>query len=190
MRLLLADAAFAASAAFALTVDVRPSVEPGWYRNGQFRSSALCLPVATRNAWPPTCALILAATHLSCGTSLAATVRLLRSETQRSRGMRPGKSVTFQIGGNPSLTVCASLAFPSHFFRGVRRGMTASTSAASFRTLGLELCMSFPARLAFLGTGFRGLLAILSSSLPRLPHLGGRPDFGVGPCGPKPFSIV
>lgn len=43
-----------------------------------------------------------------------------------------------------------------YFFGGVRRGINASTSAASFRTFGLELCMSFPAREDFAGAGFRG----------------------------------
>jgi hypothetical protein len=45
------------------------------------------------------------------------------------------------------------------------RGIKASTSAASFRTFGLELLISLPARDAFAGAGCRGLGATFGYSL-------------------------
>jgi hypothetical protein len=48
----------------------------------------------------------------------------------------------------------------AYFFRLGFLGISDRTSAASFRTLGLELCMSLPARDAFAAAGFRGAFAI------------------------------
>lgn len=48
----------------------------------------------------------------------------------------------------------------AYFFPLGFRGISDRTSAASFRTLGLELCMSLPARDAFAAAGFRGAFAI------------------------------